>query len=524
MFSSSIKNIESGEIVFVFPVIKGTAKDRMKLIERLKQRILGYWVTKNLADYERRPPNYEAYKAFLEGIKIWDQKPYNAGLVFEKAMLLDSNFHLAKILRARNFKKLYQFEKADSMRTELEQNKSQLNSIELTELKNLEVSLTANKNLEWRLMNSEGRPFFMSQIYWEYEKINTLMNHFNQNEKAVEYLQNVDLSSLDYKLADNGYFYFLNTIAYFKTGKFEKATELAMNPPFEMSFHENWARLIHWQLAMLAKMGAYEGLDERLEHYYHTQPASVPYAKHDQRFFAIRSMFSADPKTAALYAGKYLQFLKEEYKDPSKMRIGLTLEEIICELHLALHEPEKIKLLIQKGTGLNDSNKNVLTLKGIYYAQQKNENDARKMIQALKEMDSKYNFGVIEYCSAIIEAWLGNKQLACSLLEDSIKKGRFISFDRFSGDWRLQPLFNYPYFKNKVLAPIPLPELEIPSADKPKTKQSYWTYIVGLMISGLGLYLFFRNRQQKSSNLSKSPIQESQTSQIETEDEFFNKV
>ena len=106
---------------------------------------------------------------------------------------------------------------------------------------------------------------------------------------------------------------------------------------------------------------------------------------------------------------------EEENKDLGPGRFKHTLEEITCVMFLALGEPEKIKPIIQKEVGLDNSKRDILILKGIYNAQIKNEKSAREMITALKKMRGKYDFGEYEYNAAIIEAWLGKKQLACSL-------------------------------------------------------------------------------------------------------------
>ena len=493
MFSSNIKDLSTGEIVFSFPIMEGKADDPMNAIEALKQRILGYWVTKDRAGYERRPPVYEAYIAYLEGSKIWYDNPDKAKELMKKASELDTNFHYATFSYIHKLISSPEKTKADSMIAAFQNKKEQLNRMELEFLNGLQGRLTKNYDQLWKHWNSPYMVAYWGENFVIKQKVNMLLGFFNQPKKALELLQKVDYSSLDYESDPHAKKLYIRKIeALSRSNKVEEATKMWQNIPFDIRN----SHTVFNKIFGLAQLKAYNLLNKELNHYLKTWSSQTT-PSHYLRGFAISGLLVTDDKEKAEQeARNYLRFLEEENKDTRPLPGGIALQEIRTILYLALNEPEKVTPIIEENS-LDESKPDVLALKGIYYAQMKNETEARKIIGQLEKIKGKYDYGNPEMLKGIVEAWLGNHEVAINLLQEARNKGKSLWFYFFDGDWRLKPLFDHPEFKKKVLAPFPLPEIEVSDSDQNIAINKYWPIVFLLMAIGISYYFFQRNRQQK---------------------------
>ncbi|GJM33756.1 MAG: hypothetical protein DHS20C18_27570 [Saprospiraceae bacterium] len=522
LFSSTIKDVENGEIVFSFPVISGTEQDPLAAIEILKQRILGYWVTKDRAGYERRPPVYEAYQAYLEAGKIWYFNPEKAGRLLEKAIELDSNFHYAVIGYAHNLLNTGKAEKADSIIESFHQKKEQLNRMELELFNELNARISRNFDQLWNGWQSPYMAAYWGKTHVINQKASSLLYNYNQPQMVLDLFKDIDFSRLDYNEdTPTRSMYFKKIEAFFHLGRYEEVKEMLMNPPFEIQRLSFIAKKVF----LLANMKAYDELDLALDYHIKTTPLEFAPA-HYLRAFAILGLLATDDREkASAIAHTYLQFLETASNDfiprPIKNSPGITIQEAKVHCYLALNEPEKAKPLFEKGVGLDESQADILTLKGIFYAQMNDEAAARDVMNQLNQRREKFDFGTTEIGMAAIEAWLGNDDIAISLLVESRLKGSRVSFLKYDTDWKLKPLFNHPDFKNKVLAPFPLPTLESSSNEHFIASISPWPFIFGAIILGLGFYLFLRNRQSKREKHQIPASENITTPTADSEDAFL---
>ncbi len=521
MFSSNVKDLSNGEIVFSFPIIEGTVDDPLGSIEALKQRILGYWVTKDRAGYERRPPVYEAYQAYLEASKIWYDNPDMAKVLMKKASELDTNFHYATFSYIHKLISSPEKAKADSMVTAFQNKKGQLNRMELEFLNGLQGRLTKNFDQLWKHWNSPYMEAYWGKTFVIKQKVSMLLGYFNQPQKALELLQEVDFASLDYDSAPHAKKLYIRKIeALSRSNKVEEATEMWQNIPFDIRN----SHTVFNKIFGLAQLKAYHILNQELDHYINTW-SSQNAPSHYLRGFAIAGLLVTDDlEKAEKEARNYLRFLEEENKDPRPFPGGIALQEIQTTLYLALNEPEKAKPIIEEGIGLDESKPDILALKGIYFAQMKNESAARKIIGQLDKIKGKYDYGNPEMLKGIVEAWLGNHDTAIALLQEARNKGKSLWSYFFDGDWRLKPLFNHPDFKKNVLGPMPLPDLEITHSEPATASNNYWPIMFLLLFSGVAFYFFQHKKQDlKTANYASEP-EGINDAPIEAGDAFLTKL
>lgn len=89
-FHLRLNSAETGEQIQIFPAIYGEKRDEEGLVEKVRQRLLGYWAMRE--DFPLpsvNPPNYEAYQAFLKC-------PPGDFPCHLEAVALDSTFLLAR--------------------------------------------------------------------------------------------------------------------------------------------------------------------------------------------------------------------------------------------------------------------------------------------------------------------------------------------------------------------------------------------------------------------------------------------
>ncbi|MCB0842859.1 MAG: helix-turn-helix transcriptional regulator [Bacteroidetes bacterium] len=516
LFSCSIKDLKKGEIVFTFPMHEVQSKDPMVAIEMLKQKILGYWITKDKAGFERRPPIYEAYRYYLEAGKVWDLDAEEAGRLLQKSIALDSGFHYAAFGLAHSLMNRGQFAKADSIISSYERKKIKLSPMELEFLRGLKARITKNLDQYWKHWHS---PYIMS--YWGHnhvlkQRTNTLIWDFHQPEKALELLQGIDFSEQDYqKDRQARSLYFRKVDVLCRLGWHKEAIDLLTHIPFEPDKPGN----IRQQIYFLAYMKAYQELEEILD-FYEKRPVSPDYPTHYLKWFAILGMQNTADSTRVNQAvDEYLAFLEAQVSGLDSISVpqGPGPDEIMLDLYLFKGDLSKAKAIVEKGIKKDKIEMNFLTLAGIYYAKTGQDSLAEAIKKQILTSKGTYDYGNTEQYLATIEVAQGNDDKAIDLLVVARRNGLRLHHFSFEGNWQFKLLFEHPRFQNEVMAAFPLPEIEVDTIDAPRFA-FYSPYILVIVLGIfiiIGFFLFFRLKQ-------KSERIPSIKDESKTDDPFLN--
>lgn len=90
---SKIIDAVSGEVLHNLPTYRGLINEPMEVVDRLSQRIAGYWMTRQTVDAGKmKPPKMEAYKHFLEGRNAFGKNHEKSLQSFDRAIEVDSDF------------------------------------------------------------------------------------------------------------------------------------------------------------------------------------------------------------------------------------------------------------------------------------------------------------------------------------------------------------------------------------------------------------------------------------------------
>ena len=317
----------------------------------------------------------------------------------------------------------------------------------------------------------------------------------------MELLQGLDFSKLKYNEDNQARaLYFRKVEALLRLDREDEVINMLMNPPFEIER----PKFINERLMSLAKLKAYDELEQVLQYHTATMSTEKQPLHYSRGYSIIGLLASDDVEKATVETKAYLKALETE-KDTRPGPPGMSLQEVQLFLSLAIGETEYAKAFLEAGVGLDESRAEVLSLKGIYFAQIKETTAAREVINQLEKLKSPYDYGNLEMQKAVIETWLGNHDTAISLLLSARQKSRALSFNLFDGDWRLKPLFDHPDFKEKVMASIPLPAIENTSSlhyTNAASPNQAWLSILLLLLSGITA--FFAQRTFRKIDKYKS--------------------
>ena len=129
-FLSSITDTQKRKLILSLEPVKGSLTDRMNVIEKLRQRVMGALAAGSnllIADSRgARPPSYEAYQQFVSGMSSFGSDYAQAIGHFEKAVELDPGFMPAYQWLASSYRNMGRWDKAASILGFMDQNREKL--------------------------------------------------------------------------------------------------------------------------------------------------------------------------------------------------------------------------------------------------------------------------------------------------------------------------------------------------------------------------------------------------------------
>ena len=132
-FLARVTNAATGEELATIEPVRGPVDDPVAAVEQLRDRMMTTLAT--LTDprlakwmrYASKPPTFEAYTEFVEGIELYtNQKPGEAIPYFLRAAALDSDFTMAFLWAAFAYDSMGQGAPADSIRHVLDRRRGQM--------------------------------------------------------------------------------------------------------------------------------------------------------------------------------------------------------------------------------------------------------------------------------------------------------------------------------------------------------------------------------------------------------------
>ena len=154
-----ITDVQSNAMLKAIRPIQGHRNDMMKILEELKERLLGYWSVGEMKRYEGKPPLYSAYQAFLEGEKLHSQKPRQAVALFEKAHQLDSTYFEPIAKMCATLVNIREEDKVDSLLRNLRKKDPELTRYEALRFRSFEAEIKDDREERFQIYKEMHQEF-----------------------------------------------------------------------------------------------------------------------------------------------------------------------------------------------------------------------------------------------------------------------------------------------------------------------------------------------------------------------------
>jgi serine/threonine protein kinase len=444
-FLSSITDTQKRKFLPLEPV-KGSLDDKMDVIEKLRQRIMGALAADpkySIGDLKgMHPPSYEAYQEFVLGMNNYARNDLAKAIShLEKAVELDPGFMPAYQWLARIYSNIDLWDKAVSIIGFMDQNRDKLTpegALFLDRLKALsqgknEESLRAVLQLQ-KLAPREALSNFLVVA----EEIG-----LNKPRQALDLFEKVELpeSWLNTSQGINWYAYWC--IAHYLLGNHKKELEVARRArkyfPDALTLMSNEARA-------LAARGKIEDMKKVV----------------DQSLLSRSSIGTAGRVMLAAARELRLRGYREAFKDMAGRAVEWyrgraagkqPTERQRSELAVALYiseQWEEAGELIEKLRSEKPDNIDYLGYGGALAARRGDKEEAQRISEELKGIDRPYTFGKQTYWRARITALLGMKEQAVELLRQSFAQGNYYINDNgvfIIQEADLDPLRDYAPFR-----------------------------------------------------------------------------
>jgi serine/threonine protein kinase/tetratricopeptide (TPR) repeat protein len=440
-FLSSITDTQKRKLLFSLEPVKGSLADRMNVIERLRQRVMGALAADpgySIGDWKgAHPPSYEAYQEFVLGVSSRGSDLAKAISHLEKAVELDPGFMPAYQWLARSYSNIGQWDKAVSILGFMEQNRDKLSPEGALFLDRLKA-LSQGKNEESLRAVLQLQKLAPREVVYNFLAVAEEIG-LNKPRQALDLFEKVELP--ESRLDATWYAYWC--IAHYFLGNHKKELEVVRRArkyfPDALGLMANEARA-------LAARGKIEAVKKVIE----------------ESLLSRSSIGTAGRVMLAAARELRLRGYQEAFRDIAGRAVEWyrgraagkeAAEQQRYELAVALYVSEQWEeagALIEKLRSEKPDNIDYLGYGGALAARRGNKEEALRISEELKRIDRPYTFGAQTYWRARIAALLGMKEEAVELLRQSFAQGNYYTDDK--GVFIIQaadlgPLRDYAPFK-----------------------------------------------------------------------------
>jgi tetratricopeptide (TPR) repeat protein/predicted Ser/Thr protein kinase/TolB-like protein len=419
-FLSSITDTQKRKLIFSLEPVKGSLADRMDIIEKLRQRVMGTLAADSrysIGDVKgMRPPSYEAYQEFSLGMNNFGSDDVQALSHLEKAVKLEPEFWHAYIWIARIYSNNDQWDKAVSVLDFLDQNRDKLTpegALWLDRLRaegqgKIEEALRAVLQLQRLAPRAALYTFLAASYETEINKPRLAADLFERNEVPESWLN----------LAP-GTWWFLNWCgALHRLGNYKKELEIVRRA---RKYFPDALNLMAAEARAFAALGKIEEVKRVV----------------DESLLSRSSLGTAGD--VLLEAARELRVhgYEKAFKDMAGRAVEWyrgraagqeATEQQRYELAEALYVSEQWEeagALVEKLRSEKPDEIDYLGYAGALAARRGDREEALKFSEELKRIDRPFTFGAQTHWRARIAALLGMKEEAVELLRRSFAQGQY---------------------------------------------------------------------------------------------------
>jgi tetratricopeptide (TPR) repeat protein len=441
-FQVEVTNATEGRVIGAFGPEIVPLDSQQRAVERLRERVLGLLAVtfdERLATRTGavgRPPTFQAYRAFEQGIDRYIRLEYEEALPhFARAFELDTTFALALQYNAIAYYALYQYRQADSVLNILAAFSDQLTDLDVAWVEYLEAALDGDheRALEAIRRAAEIAPRSKAAYNRARVAVNT-----NRPQEALDALRTLDPERGPMR-GWIGYWSVLCT-ALHEVGEHERELEAAgrmrelfPDPVLRSYTHEALGLAALGNIVQINRLLDEVALSPSVEVY--TAGTIMLWAANDLRGHG----YLAAERQVLERAVRWFEGRVTEHPESAALRYdyGRTL-------YLARHWDEAqhvIENLLQEFP----HNIDYLGQLGVLAARRGDRAEALKISEQVGRVDQPYSFGLPQWWQARIAAVLDERDRAVTLLQEARAQGHVDDWHTPAIDF--ESLRNYPPFQ-----------------------------------------------------------------------------
>ena len=413
-----------------FEVTECNSDTPLDCIEAVKQRVLGYLGSqgKTEMDLEETPPNFKAYKLWLESDALEQiQSPEQIRYINE-AIAADSSFFRPKLDRIAYYYNRDEFAVADSLLSVLASETGTMRE-QQNMIKHYEACFQGDNQTAYRTYREE-----YNQAPDEIERnlsAMVLALQFVNRPQDVDSIYTA-INGADFDL-DNciqcEYRYFVKGMANLEMGEVDETIELLK--PFARTAGQEWIKEVLMKAYVLK--GDKEAVHDLLEHI--RLLGRIDY----WQLMMLKTGLEYLKAGNEVEANKYFQTVTE-YQQLRGSQLSESEKELHAETVFYMQDYARARDLLEAiWTGSADQIP-LGALLAIAYRQTGDQEKANEVLDTVKDLRKKYQFGEVDYALGRYHAFFNEQDKAFANLLQAVAAGKRFTSTTFQNDYLLQPL------------------------------------------------------------------------------------
>ncbi len=423
-----------------FEVTECSPDSPLDCIEAVKQRVLGYLLSKDKAVLvtEETPPNFKAYKLWLESDELSRRQAPEQLNYINQAIAADSSFFQPKLDRVAYYYNRDQFAVADSLlqilKEETGSKREQLNMIN-----HYEACFKGDNKMAFKTYGDEYS-ISPDEIDINMSYMVLALQFVNQPQAVDSIYNQIDMKDFDMDVCVTcEYRYFVKGMANLELDMVSETIETL--EPFARTAGHEWIKEV--LMKAYVKNEDEVAVSDLLEHI--RLLGRIEYWEVMMLKTGLEYLKIGKSKEAGLYLDELLAFFKEKENTLSAEEQALqaeayfyagnfTMSQEIFERHLA--------------TATDDISS--ISYLAMSYFKDGQESKASMTIERLHKLRSRYQFGDVDYAFARYYAVTGQEDISLEYLLKAVAAGKRFTSTTFQNDLLFKSYKQLPAFR-KIL-------------------------------------------------------------------------
>jgi len=437
-FLSSITDTKKRKLILSLEPVKGSLTDRMNIIEKLRQRVMGALAPGSVFTIAgARPPSYEAYQEFVSGMSSFGSNYAQAIGHFEKAVELDPGFMPAYQWLASSYRNMGRWDKAVSILGFMDQNRDKLTPEGASFLDYLKAQSQGKHEEVLRALYQLQRLAPREALFIFAAALNEI--GINKPRLALDRLERTKIPEAWLNVAPGTWWFSHWCRAHHFLGNYKKELEVVRRA---RKYFPDALTLMAVEARALAARGEIEEVKKVL----------------DESLLSRSSLGTAGGVMLAAARELRVRGYQEAFKDMAGRAVEwyrgrAAGKEATAGRRSALAEAlyvserwEETGALIEKLRSEDPENIDYIGYAGTLAARRADREGALSISEELKKIDRPYTFGAQTYWRMRIAALLGMKGEAVELLRQAFAQGYNYDIELFQ-EADLDTLRDYAPFK-----------------------------------------------------------------------------